>query len=577
MLSLVLTCVLSQTAWTTHYERSGYTETGRYAEAVEFCRRLERHSPYARVVRYGISPEGREMIALIISGERAFTPAAAARSKRPLILINNGIHSGEIEGKDSSFIMAREILVSQNERHLMDGANLIIIPVFSVDAHERMSPYNRINQNGPREMGFRATSTNLNLNRDFIKADGGEMRAMLRFVHEWRPDFMFDNHTTNGGDWQYVVTYGVSMAATQHPLAAKWSRGMLDSIQPRVEKDGFPMAPYFSLIDRSDPGRGITISDFSPRYSHGYFAALNRPGMLVETHVLKPYRQRVDATYSINKRTIEYCIATTSQLKEAVRRADQEERDMRQGEKVVLDVRRTNERTPFTFRGFEYKPYKSEISGGMIPAWGNEPRTFESFILQTFEPSVVVEAPAGYAVPPQWTEVIALLELHGLRGRRLAKAGVGDFNTYRFTDVTFTSTPNESRQMANYRLEPIVERRELLPGTVVFPIDQPGAKLMMHMLEPAGPDALVRWGFFNAVFERKEYFESYAMEPIARRMLEQDPKLRAEFEERLKDPEFAKSPQARLNFFFERSPYADERLNKYPIVRVNSRQLEAMK
>src|SRR5579862_4811578 len=214
--------------WQTTYERSGYVETGRYAEAVDTCKRLASASPWARVIRWGVSPQGRAMVALVLSKEGVFTPEVARRSRKPLVIINNGIHSGEIEGKDAGLLLARDILITKSQARLLDNVNLLLIPIFSVDAHERSTPYNRINQNGPRSMGWRATAVNLNLNRDFMKADGEEMVGMLHLLHTWKPDFFFDNHTTDGADWQYAMQLAVPLAQTQAAPVVEWSQRMLD-------------------------------------------------------------------------------------------------------------------------------------------------------------------------------------------------------------------------------------------------------------------------------------------------------------------------------------------------------------
>jgi len=574
MIPTAATAQTNRTAdWQTTYEKSGFKATGRYNETVAYCRRLAGASKLARVIQWGVSPEGRPLIALVLSKERAFTPEAARRSEKPLVIINNGIHSGEIEGKDADLILAREILISGTESSLLDRVNLMIIPIFSVDAHERFGPYNRINQNGPEEMGWRATSTNLNLNRDWMKADAEEMRAMLQLLHAWKPDFFFDNHTTDGADWQYSIQIGVPQAQTLALPCVDWSVKMLGEVLPKVEKDGFLTAPYFDGVNYNSLQRGLSVSDFGPRYSTGYLAAINRPSMLVETHMLKPYKHRVQATYSINKRVIEYIGETARELKAANREADGEETRTKPGESFVLAVETAPTTRPFTFRGLKYTPYRSSISGVTVSAWSREPIDTITTIRDKYAPSVTVEAPAGYAVPPQWKEVISRLELHGIHTIRLQRPMTAAFETYRFESVTFPTTPFESRFQPRFKSVRILEDRTLPAGTVIVPTAQTGARLILQLLEPNAPDSFAHWGFFNAVFEQKEYFEDYAMEPIAKKMLESSPALKAEFEARLADPQFASSPRARLQFFHERSPYADSRLNKYPIVRLSAEQL----
>ena len=579
MVPLVLALTLAgQADWQTHYEKSGFLETGRYQEAIDFCKRLDAASGDAKLITYGKSPEGRDMVALIISSEHAFTPGAASKSDRPLIFVQNGIHSGEIEGKDASLMLARDILIRRQYPEILKGANLVIVPVFSVDAHERFSPYNRINQNGPKDMGWRATAQNLNLNRDWIKADGGEMRNEIKLVQAWRPDFLFDNHTTDGADYQFTITLALPMAQTQGAAQADWSRKLYGELKQKLDARGYLTAPYFDLPNPGDPSTGIVVDDYAPRYSNGYWAAMNRPSVLVETHMLKAYKPRVDSTYWAMVYTMDRCVEDARALKGMNAASDAEEKRMGEGSKVVLAAEPTAEKTPFAFKAWTYTPRESVVSGGRVNAWDtSKPIDVQTTVQDHYRSSVEVELPAAYAVPPQWKNVQDLLALHGIKGFPVKVSFSTDLASYRFEDVKFGSMPFESRFMPNFKAVAITESRTLLPGTMVYPVSQVGAKLLAHMLEPAGPDSLVRWGFFNVMFEGKEYFEDYSMEPIAKQMYDSDPKLRAEFEEKLKDEKFAKNPRARLQFFYERSPYYDMWLNKYPIARIDTKTLELLR
>lgn len=558
--------------WSLHYERSNYLETGRYEEAVSYCRRLAKASPYARVIEYGVSAQGRKMIALVVSQDKDFDPAKLRRSKKPLIFIQNGIHSGEIEGKDASLILAREMLVTGKQKPLLEGANFVIVPIFSVDGHERFSPYNRINQNGPREMGWRATAQNINLNRDWMKADTPEMQAQVRLVHRFHPDFFFDNHTTDGSDHPYVLTLGIPMSAALPPALRTWQRGYYEALRVRTDADGFLTSPYFGLLDESDPSKGISIEDFSPRYSNGYWSALNRPSVLSETHVLKPYRQRVDATHSLMRHTIAYCIQNAKGLKQMNAKADAEEVAGRP--LGVLAVRRTNDSRPFDFKAYPYTPYKSEVTGGMIQKWDRtKVLSIPSKIFDVYEASVTVTPPAAYAIPPEWTDAIQRIELHGFKTERLRRPLSGTFSTAKFENVTFPTVPFESRFQPRYRVTMVPDQRTLPEGTVIVRTNQLGSKLLMNLLEPEAPDSLMKWGFFNNVFEQKEYYEEYAMEPIAAEMFK-DPKIREAYEAKVKsDAKFAADPSARLRWFFENSPYYDPKLNRYPVVRLEKADL----
>lgn len=574
MLTLLLAAL--QTAdWSITAERTNFRETGRYEEALSFCRRLDEAGEEVSVVQFGLSPQGRPIVALVLSREKAFSANRAAESSKPLVLVVNGIHSGEIEGKDASLMLARDIVFQESLGQLLDKVNIAIVPVFSVDAHERFGPFNRINQNGPEEMGWRATAQNLNLNRDWLKSDAPEMVSMIRFISQWKPDFIFDNHTTNGGDWQYVIHYASPVGPTQDPRIAAWTKGMYEAVLPKVTADGFPNAPYFGNVDPEHPERGVTLGDSSPRFSTGYMAAINRPGILVETHMLKPYEPRVRSTYSMMHHIIEHIASTGEELRRMTTEADLA--GVAAGSSVALSSRAGEARRPWTFLGYEYTPYKSEVTGAMVRAWNRtKPIQVQSSIRDTLEPLDVVEAPFAYAVPPQWQSTILALSLHAIAGVRTDRESSVVAEEYRFTEVTFPTAPFEGRFQPTYKFERSQAAVALPRGTAVFLVGQPRGKLLMHMLEPAGPDALVRWGFFNAIFELKEYYEDYALEPLVRQWLEASPKLRDEFEERKKDEAFAKDARAILDWFYSQSSYYDSAYRRYPVVRLDENAARAL-
>lgn len=558
--------------WQLIYEKSKFVETGRYDEVLSFCKRLDEASPNARVLKFGTSGEGRPMIALAI-GKGSLT-----ESKKPTILLISGIHAGEVDGKDADLMLARRILISKKNDDLLDRVNIIMVPVFNVDGHERFSPYNRINQNGPKSMGWRTNAENLNLNRDFVKADTPEMRAMLKLFNQYKPDFFIDNHVTDGGDWQYDSSYAVPVAQTQDLGIVQWTKAMIAAAEKDLNAKGYLLSPYFSNIDPANLAAGLSVEEFSPRYSTGFGAAINRPSMLAETHVLKPYKRRVETTFNLNLAAIEYCAKTADQLKKANAHADALSRKNPDGRTVVLSVSIAASKRPFTFLGYEFKPYLSEISGAEIPGWDRSKKvSTKTTIRDTYDPEITIKAPYAYAIPPEWDEAINVLDAQGIGYRRTKTAISVISSTYKFDNVRFPRAPFEGRFIPSFAVVSIQEERRLPAGTALVGVGQLRGKLVCHLLEPAGPDSLMRWGFFNAVFEEKEFFEDYAMEPIAKKMLAADSKLRKEFQDALKDPAFANNPRARLAFFWNRSKYADIMLNKYPVVKLTKAQVDRIK
>jgi hypothetical protein len=556
----------------TRAEQSSYAETGRYDDAVALCRRLAR-SPWAHYTGFGSSGEGRDLPLLILSTEGAFTPEEARRSDRVLLLVENAIHAGECMGKDACLELARDMLILHEHLDLLDHVNLLIVPIFNVDGHERFGPYNRINQNGPREMGWRTTAANYNLNRDFMKADSVEMQAWLQLWTAWEPDVFIDTHSTDGADHQYDVAYSATTSPGVAEPIRHWTREVFvpGMIAP-LEAGGFRIFPYAWPRDRRDLTQGIEAAvGYSPRYSTGYGAVCNRPTLLVETHALKPYQRRVRVTYALLVAVLETLNRDARNLKTAIREADRLCTSTRGGERenrLPIRIELTDRPRRVTFKAFKQEIIDSEIAGGPIIRYTDTPQDIETSLYEVAEITESVTPPAAYLIPPQWQEAIARINWHGLPHFRLRQTRTLEVESYRFEEVSFPRRPYEGHFAPRYEAILVKQRRTFPAGTVVVPMDHPRAKLAAHLLEPSARDALVAWGFFNVIFEQKEYFESYIMEPIAREMLATDPDLQKAFEEKLAaDENFARNPRRRLDFFYKRSPWYDQRHNLYPVGR----------
>lgn len=560
--------------WLTRAERTNFAQTARYDETVAYCKRLAEASDAIKFTDFGVSPLGRSLPLLIVSRDGAFTPQTAQATGKPLVLINNCIHPGECAGKDASLMLVRDIAVTGEHANLIDHAILLMIPIFNVDGYERFGPYNRVNQNGPEQMGWRGTSHNLNLNRDFVKADAAEMKAWLRLWTTWQPDLLFDNHTTNGADHRYELLYGIEPKGSAPAAAAEWMQNKwLTGVAPAMEKSGFNVMPYAGMIERADPSKGFRVWAASPRYSTGYAAACNRPGVLIEAHAPKTYEARVRATYWLVAHTLEEINRDPQALPAVNRAADAESAALGTtydpDAEFPLSFRTTEESEPFIFKGLEAVNQLSEVSGGLWLRYTNKPKDYDSMIFRQVEPAKTAAPPLGYLFGPQWLEIVELCRLHGIPMRRLAEPVTAEFETYRFSGVTYPATSFEGRHQPSFKAAKVTESRTYPAGSIFVPMGHRLSRLVMHLFEPEGPDSLMTWGVFNAFLERKEYIASHTAEELARKMLAEDPQIKAEFEQRIKtDKEFAGNPRARLEFFYKRSPYWDWRCNAYPVARV---------
>ena len=567
--------------WRTRAELTDYRETPRYDETVAYCQRLAAASEFVHLENLGRSPEGREVIAVIVSTDKAFTPEAARATGKEIILVNCCIHPGESEGKDAMLALIRDLVVTGDAqaRGLLDHAILLCVPIHGVDGHERFSPYGRINQNGPAEMGWRTSAQNYNLNRDWLKADAPETRAELDLFHRWLPDLLVDTHTTDGADYQYDLTYSLERFANQHPAVRAWQEEAFDRhIFPALTRAGHKIAPYVTFLNEHDPLEGFNEGAGRPRFSTGYGAAWNRSALLVETHMLKDYRTRVVATYDLLRAILEEIRRSPGTLRQATARADRETVDAGQrydpARRVPLEFKNGPGSVPFEFLGVEYHREVSPVSGGLFLRYdATRPVTFTVPFFNEVVTTHEVTPPLGYIVPAAWTTVIERLRAHGLAFTLLQAPGTQEVETYCFDHVEWQPTPFENHHaIKDVTFQPIRRSMTFPAGSAVVYLDQPGAKVILHLLEPDSTDSLLRWGYLDAIFEQKEYGEDYVLEPLAREMLAHDPKLKEEFEQKLlHDPVFAASAHDRLEFFYRRTPFWDDRYNVYPIGRLFER------
>lgn len=564
-------------AWQTTAEKTDYQRTSSYAETIEYSRQLAKASGSIHFTSYGKSGEGREMPLLIAASGKEFTPEEAKRSGKAIILIQAGIHAGEIDGKDAGFALLRDIVITKTRADLLKDAIILFMPIYNVDGHENSNPYMRLNQNGPVEMGFRANANNLNLNRDYMKADAPETRAWLRLWNAWKPDLFIDCHVTNGADFQYNVTYEYAHFQEVSPSIKNWMDKHFDgSVVPKVESEGNLLTHYVQFAGR-EVTAGVATFIATPRFATGYTPIRNRAGLLIETHVYKPYISRVRGTYDVLRYTVEEAGREKASLFAANNAADQESvargKSFSKDTQFPLRLAIGKTSTPLEFKGLEYKIEQSPLTGANRVVYGTKPL---NITIPRFDEGVVaasVAPPLYYIVPPQWKDVISVIELHGIKFERLAKPMTFEIESYKLSEPRWASNSFEGRITLNsFKHEVINEKREFAAGSILIPLDQPAANAAIHLLEPNGPDSFLYWGFFNAIFEAKEYGESYMIEKIALDMLSKDTKLKAEYEEKLKDETFAKNPQARLRFFYERSSYfLNQKIGIYPVGRITSK------
>jgi hypothetical protein len=549
--------------WVTPSEATGFRTTPRYDETFGYLRRLVAASPNLKMLSLGRSAEGRDVWMVIASKERAFTPEALRRSGKPVVFAQGGIHAGEIDGKDAGLMLLRDMTVRGTKRELLDRANFLFVPIFNVDGHERFSRWSRINQRGPEEGGWRTNARNLNLNRDYMKADAEEMQAMIRALVKWQPDLYIDLHVTDGADYQYDITYGWNGPAGHSPAIATWlDSNYRPAVDAHLAKMGHIPGP---LIFTDDPLSGIALGQSDPRLSHGYGDARHLPSILVENHSLKPYDQRVLGTYVFLEQTLRTIGADGTTLRAA---AAQDR--ARRPERVPLSWRVPADAQPqqVDILGVESRQTLSAVSGGVRTEWLGKPVTMRAPLRKATEAATSVAPARAYWIPAAWQDVIAKLELHGIPFERINAPREVDVTMLRLSEPKHGPSQFEGHVRVTAEEKPERRRERFPAGSVRVTTDQPLGTLVTLLLEPSSPDSLFQWGYFNSILSPTEYVEGYIMEPMAERMLAEDPKLASEFQAKVEsDAAFRGDPRARLQWLYERTSWYDERARLYPVGR----------
>ena len=554
--------------FTTHFEKNN-NETAPYTEGVAYYQKLAKAFPkLLKLKEAGVTDIGKPLHVAILSLDETFTPKAARLKNKTVLFINNAIHPGEPEGVDATMMLLRDYLFSKDNQKFLRNIVLVVIPYYNVDGVLNRAWQSRVNQNGPDSYGFRGNSRNLDLNRDFIKCDSRNAQSFNQLFAEWQPDIFIDNHTSNGADYQYTMT----MLATQKDklnsyLADYQQNKLLPRLFNDMKKLGWGMIPYVSFEDKVEEG----IQGFydSPRYSSGYAALHNCIGFVPETHMLKPFPDRVKATYAFMDCMIHVMHDDFSTILANKQKAISDYKT-----KNTLDVHwvlDTTRKERISFKGFEagYKP--SEVSG--LPRLfydRNKPFEREIPYLPHFKVRQTVIKPKAYIVPQSYQAVIERLRWNGVEMTPLTKDSLVEAEFYNISDYKTSATPYENHHFnRDVAVEKKILKRQFYKGDFLILTNQTAARYIVETLEPQAYDSFFAWNFFDGILNQKEYFSAYVFEDVAADLLKKNPDIKRQLDEkRAADPKFAQSASAQLDFVYRLSPYVEPTLRLYPVARI---------
>jgi hypothetical protein len=570
MRKIFLFCLLSMrlkaAAQKTPFELSGKIETTTYTAAISYYENLAKTYPEAKLLTYGNTDFGKPLHVLVLSRDKVFEPSAIRKSDKRILLINNGIHPGEPEGIDASMMLARDLLKANK---LPKDVVICIIPIYNIDGSFNRTGTSRANQNGPVAYGFRGNSKNLDLNRDFIKTDSKNSAVFQLIFNTWQPEIFVDTHTSNGADYQYVMTLIPTQKDKLNPVLSGYlTETLVPDLYKGMEKAGYPMIPYVNSIGET-PETGITGFIDPPRYSTGYTTLHNTIGFMPETHMLKSYDLRVDATYKLLQAYVEIVERDAKVIGENKRKADEFVATQKE---FPLEWKLNKiEVNDLTFKGFEDGQKPSTVSGA-DRLYYDRTKPYSKTIKEwnKFEPATSVQKPIAYIIPKAWDRVITLLKLNNVKIHEIKADQKIAVESYYISDFKTGARPYEGHYLHSaVKLNIVKQNLQYYAGDFVVYVNQASNRYIVETLEPQATDSFFNWNFFDSILDMKEHYSAYVFEDTATELLKNNPELKNKLEaKKATDAEFAKNGAAQLDFVYKNSDYYEKTHNRYPVARL---------
>jgi len=546
-------------------------ETVTWQEAIDMYQWLDEQYEDARLLEVGWTDAGRPLHLFVIDRGHHFSPELIREAGKNILFINNGIHPGEPCGVDASLKLASDLLSGKDTcAHYLDHTAIAIVPIFNVGGALNRSPYHRTNQNGPVEHGFRGNARNLDLNRDFIKLDSKNTQSLVPLLRNWNPDIFVDTHTSNGSDYPYTITLINSHSQRHETSQARFlDSTLLPFLFKGMDQSPFLMSPYVWSYKRSPEQGIISFMDY-PRYTSGYASLFNTFAFTVETHMFKPFEDRVLSTWYLLRETLRFSGLHGCEMARVKSEAWEEK--MKRTDFTLQWTLDTSRSDLIDFRGYTVKQKKSKVTGKQTYYFDrNEPWEKEIPYYKYFKPVIGVTVPDYYILPSAWREVVKRLQLNGVIMEQLMTDSIVEADVYYIEQYETVPQPYNGHYR-HYGIETneVKEKVQLLAGDWIIPSRQQAIEFLVQTLEPKGYDSYFSWNFFDEILFRNEYFSPYIFEETAEDLLKNNPQLKKEFKaKRKEDPKFAANGYQQLRFIYERSPWSEPTYMRYPVYRLN--------
>ncbi|UOQ68195.1 M14 family metallopeptidase [Hymenobacter volaticus] len=573
MLSFLLSTLLLASPpkedWRTPFEKGNGNTTATYAECIAYYQKLDAAYPEIQMRAVGPTDSGQPLHEVVVALDGKFEPANSQGRSRPVVLIQNGIHPGEPEGIDACMALVRDYVQKKELRRQLENMTLVVIPIYNVDGALNRNSTTRTNQNGPESYGFRGNARNLDLNRDYVKQDSRNARSFAELFRRWQPDIFVDTHTSNGADYQYTMTLIATQKDKLAPdLSDYLTQRLLPALNTGMDKHKSPLTPYVDFEGRTPDARGLVGFLETPRYSTGYTTLFNTIGFVTETHMLKAYTPRVQATYDFLDVLLRFVHTDAAALTQA--RAQAVRKLSTQSTFPLAWKLDTTAADKVNFRGYTGKTKSSEVSGQPRLYYDRKaPFTRQLNYYNTFRPTLTVSRPKAYLIPQAWTEVLDRLRVAGASLQRLTRDTTLTAEVYYIEDYKTSPRPYEGHYLhSGVTVRTTQQPLRYYRGDYVASLDDATARFLVEMLEPQATDSFFAWGFFDSILQQKEHFSDYVFEDVAADLLRRDPALREQLEkQKQQEPALAKSGDAQLEWVYRHSKYYEPTHMRYPIAR----------
>ncbi len=557
--------VMSQTPVTV-FEQSQGKESATHAQCMAYYEQLAAKYKTVQIKTMGPTDAGIPLHIVLFSADQQFN--VATWKNKLVIFVINGIHPGEPDGIDASMLLLRDL--ASGKIKAPSNVVLAVMPVYNIGGALNRNSFSRVNQDGPLAYGFRGNSQNLDLNRDFIKSDTKEAVSFAKIFHWLNPDIFLDNHVSDGADYQYTMT----LLTTQHnKLGGDIGKYLHETFEPSLfkgmDQKGMTMTPYVSF-EEGNPEKGWSYFYDPPRYSSGYAAVFQTLSFLTETHMLKPFDQRVKQTYEFMQTLIEQASSQATAIKQArLSSINAVKNQIDFGVSFKVDTSRYD---LINFMGYETGKKPSGVTGVDRMYYDRtKPFTKKVKFYNYAIADKIVHKPKAYLIPQGWYKIIDLLEANSVQMKRLEKDTSIAVEVYHIDDYK-TSTRLFEKHYRHTDTKISIQQQTIAfrKGDYIIQTGQPADRFLVETLEPIGDDSYFSWNFFDAILQQKEGYSNYRWEDVAASFLASQPALQQQLEEKKKvDPKFAASANAQLDFVYKSSPYYEPAHLRYPIYRVN--------